>query len=316
MVKKLTVAITTYNRKEPLLEQLRSLEIQGMYDKYNIIVSDNCSDYDVDKWLDENLTKEFREIVTIHHNKYNIGGDCNIAQTFFLTETQWMWLLSDDDITEPVSLSVVFSDIEQNADVCAMKYSISGKFNRYEDKRVNNLYDFLKIHDGTKHSAGELVFMSNNVYNLEMLKPYIGKAPQYTHTYYSQLIPQMYAMKAEHLPVLFSSRCLTNYVLGRASYKAIYAYMSFSNLIYSNMELDNKEVQLIRSMWCSTRAFVSMLVQILDKNEKSRFFKKLRCDYYNPFSLSWFMFTILYNISSVVGYKNMKMLARLLKRKK
>src|SRR5574344_1254415 len=101
MNKKLTIVITTYNRRQPLYEQLHSLEIQGQYDKYSIIVSNNCSDYDVDKWLDEKLSLDFRNIVTVHNRKYNVGSDVNIAFSFQLVETQWMWLLSDDDVTEP-----------------------------------------------------------------------------------------------------------------------------------------------------------------------------------------------------------------------
>lgn len=85
--KQLTVVITTYNRKQPLIEQLQSLERQGRFDDYSIIISNNCSDYDVDVWLDEQLSPEFRKIVSIYNRKYNVGGDINIAFTFQLVDT-------------------------------------------------------------------------------------------------------------------------------------------------------------------------------------------------------------------------------------
>ena len=54
--KKLTVAITTYNRKEALITQLRSLECQGLYDKYQIMIFNNCSNYDVEGVLKDALS--------------------------------------------------------------------------------------------------------------------------------------------------------------------------------------------------------------------------------------------------------------------
>lgn len=65
MIKLLTVAIPTYNHKQFLLETLRSFEIQGHFDKYRVLVSNNCSDYNVNEWLSKNLTREFLDIITV-----------------------------------------------------------------------------------------------------------------------------------------------------------------------------------------------------------------------------------------------------------
>ena len=89
--KKLTVLIPTYNRKEPLREQLRSLEVQGLWDEYEIIISDNHSNYDVKEMINESFSADFVKIIRIERRSCNVGGDLNVSLSFQLPTTEWMW---------------------------------------------------------------------------------------------------------------------------------------------------------------------------------------------------------------------------------
>ena len=223
MEKKLTVVITTYNRKNELITQLKSLEIQGQYEKYNIVVYNNNSDYDVKSTLQDVLTPEFFKIVTVHNRKYNVGGGCNIALTFLQTESPWMWLLSDDDVTIPTSLDTVLSDIDTYTDVCWLKYSIDG-FAKFQDKKVGNLVELFDSFRTNGHMWGEFVFMSNNVYNLSNLEKVRGNILYWTMTCFSQIMGPLLAIKNEKQVMAFRSVPLTNYEAGRISYKLHYAW--------------------------------------------------------------------------------------------
>lgn len=287
MEKKLTVAITTYNRREYLITQLKSLECQGHYDQYAIIVFNNKSNYNVEEALREALSPDFMEIVTVKNRKYNVGGDCNIALSFQDVDTPWMWLLSDDDVTTPSSLETVLADIEKYQDVCWLKYSIEGGFKAFEDEKISDLAElFEKCSAEAGHGWGEFVFMSNNVYNMKYLYPYIGELIFYASTSFSQLIAPMFAMKNDNVPMILRSFRLTNYEGGRISYSNYYAYLNFPNLIYTRFSLTKTEIKGYKKIFnVKGRQLVSSLLDVKDKAVRCEYMKKYVMFYRfgNPF---------------------------------
>ena len=293
--KKLTIVITTYNRKQSLYKQLHSLEIQGLYDKYSVIVSNNCSDYDVDKWLDEKLSSDFRNIVTVHSHKYNMGGDINIALSFQLAETEWMWLLSDDDITEPNSISQIIGDINSNNEVCWIKYSIAGEYIPYDDLRIYKPVDFFNYFSSNGFGMGQMIFMSNNVYHIDKIRTYIGEAPKYADTCMSQLIPPLLTMKNSQVPMLLSSKSICNYVGGKISYALLFAVIRVKNLLYYDFKPNDEEVTAIKSLkYTSPRMCIGLLSSIATRKRRYMIFKKLFVDYFSFTSLRGWVFIIYY----------------------
>lgn len=182
----LTIVIPTYNRRERLLRQLRSIFSQHDSDKINVLICDNCSNYSVkDSIIQEFGDKENIEVVS---NKYNVGGDANIAMTFLRCKTKWMWLLSDDDETTSDSIHIVLKDIEKHPDIAYFKYSIEN-FVPYEEKQVSTLEDFVDYYHFGHYSGGNLIFMSNNVYNLEIIGPCYRNTLMLSFCRISQLLP-------------------------------------------------------------------------------------------------------------------------------
>ena len=234
MNKLLTVVITTYNRNQLLLETLKSFESQGLYDQYKILLSNNCSDYNVDEWLDKNLSKEFLDIITIFNRPYNVGGDINISFTFQLCDTKWMWLMSDDDKAMPDSIAVVLNDIIQMPDVAHIKYSIDG-YARLPDKLCYRFGDVLDvfISPDTKYGYGQ----------------FIGLAPYYANTCMTQLIPSIFAICKEHLQWKISSNYISNFEPYNASYEPIYAILNFVNIQLINADLNNQDIKKLRKLF-------------------------------------------------------------------
>ena len=124
MKKELSICIPTYNRKNNLIHQLNSLIYQEGASFVNIFVIDNCSNYDVEKAINEEFDKDKINNISIIRNKTNIGGSANIASIFFHCNTSWMWLLGDDDESNPNSIKKILEDINCHKDASLLKYSI------------------------------------------------------------------------------------------------------------------------------------------------------------------------------------------------
>lgn len=288
MGKELSIVITTYNRKEPLLEQLRSIEKQGLYDKYEVIISDNHSNYDVKEWVETSLSSDFLKNVSVVQRPMNIGGSLNITLSFQLAKTKWMWLLSDDDITEPNSIKTILDDIERhkNDDVCCVKYSISGRFAKNDDKIIDNVVDFFDYYTGT-HTAGEMVFMCNNLFNMEHLRKFFIDIAMNANTCMPQVLLPLLAVKNANKKIRLSPVSLTNYVAGRISYDLVRVYLSFGNMLYVKpLSMNAKEISSFKRIrFFGDKELIKVFADIKDKKLRWEMFKKIFVAHYNLFSL-------------------------------
>lgn len=103
MNKLLSIVIPTYNRKVELKCQLYRLlaEINKLHvlkkKNIEIIISDNCSDYDFVSFM-SNISFELpKEILRFSQNKENVGFDRNIEKLYNEATGEYIWFLSDDD---------------------------------------------------------------------------------------------------------------------------------------------------------------------------------------------------------------------------
>jgi glycosyltransferase involved in cell wall biosynthesis len=196
MNKILTVVITTFNRKERLKAQLKSLFTQPNYDTINIVISDNCSDYDLKGELSNSFSAQELAIVEIIHRPFNIGMTGNISNAFLLSKTKWLWLMSDDDLTTPNSIALILDHINQHPDTDLLKFTNIDEIERrqYGTQTVNNIPEMLLCCENNNIELGNLIFMSNNIYNIERLRPYLGSAFVYSYSYFPHVIPILSAL--------------------------------------------------------------------------------------------------------------------------
>lgn len=196
MKNELTIAIPTYNREDDIVRLLKSIERTDYHRLSEIIISDNNSPYDIECVLKRNFSEDFLKCCRIIVNHVNIGGPGNIKNQLLYCKTKWLWMIGDDDQVLPNSLDVIFRDIEDDPGCAFFRYSvakrISGteklRFVREENRTMYSLDDFMRYYEEKKRNKGNMVFMSNNVYNMELLSPYLNYAFTY-NTSITQLIP-------------------------------------------------------------------------------------------------------------------------------
>lgn len=303
MDKLLTVVMTTYNRKESLLETLRSFEVQGKFNKYKIIISNNCSNYDVGEWLKQNLSKEFLDIINIYNRPFNLGGDINVAFTHQLCETKWMWLMSDDDTVLLDSLEIVLNDIITMPEIAHIKYSIAG-FPPLQDKLCNKFTEVVEafIAPEVKAGYGQFVFMSNNIINVERVNAYIGNAPYYAHTCIPHLIPSIFAIKKDNSVWRISSKAIANYAQGKSTYVNTYVKINFVNIQLMDVDFSEDEIRKIKKMLIGFAGFkndIKALLALKSRSKRRLLFYHFWIGNFPLFSIKGILFFIYYHAKSI-----------------
>ncbi|MFV8327798.1 glycosyltransferase family 2 protein [Flavobacterium sp. ZS1P14] len=191
MNKQLTVVITTFNRENRLINQLKSLFNQPLYENLHIVVCDNCSDYNVAEVLSNSFSSKELTCIEIIKRSFNIGMIGNISSAFLLVKTKWMWLLSDDDETTQDSIATIIKFIEMYPLIMGLKFTNINDLNRkeYIQTDVGSISELLFFCKENEIDLGNFIFMSNNVYNMEIIKPYLGSAFEYSYSYFPHIIP-------------------------------------------------------------------------------------------------------------------------------
>ena len=185
----LTIAIPTYNRKKFLLNKLKFFTKIDNLDIEIIIVQNNSNTINL---VNKDDFKKFKNI-KIFNNKTNIGGNLNIIKCIELANSEWIWILGDDDDIHENSINLILDDLYSNLDksIICINYSTS----IYEHKKnqiIKNTYDFFDIFNKSKRSCSNTLFISANVLKLEDLKKNINYGYSYSESF------------APHLAMLFS----------------------------------------------------------------------------------------------------------------
>jgi abequosyltransferase len=204
----LTIVIPTYNREKRLLNLLGGLfnepDIMGVH----IVILNNCSGYDVHTSLHQAFGEKLSNTEIVTH-PFNVGMAINIASPFLYCKTKWLWILGDDDEVMPGCLNNILSDIDQYGSYGYIKYEFVNPNLKIlpikEPLDINSIDEYLDYYLSGEHSTGNMVFLSNNLYNMEILKPYLSYALMWSYTYIGHIIPVIFALcdnalKCRYLP--------------------------------------------------------------------------------------------------------------------
>ncbi|WP_130889692.1 glycosyltransferase [Fusobacterium varium] len=182
----LTISIPTYNRKNELERSINIL-LPQLSDQVNLLILDNASDYNIFEVYNE-ISENFKKFIKVKRNKNNIGMCSNIVKCFEETESEWMWLLGDDDIPSENSVKTILEDINKIEEkIVLMKYSsiISQEKENKIILGLENLIDFLYETNPEKR-YGNLLFISTSVYNvkkIKQMKNYMLYGYQFSNSY-------------------------------------------------------------------------------------------------------------------------------------
>jgi len=112
-----SICIPTYNREVHLNNCLNSILISSKKVKdfkFEVCISDNNSDYDI-----ESLVKKYQNSLNIKFvkNKKNLGFSLNAIQAVNMASGKFAWLIGNDDLVLPDTLSNIKNLIYKNPDV-------------------------------------------------------------------------------------------------------------------------------------------------------------------------------------------------------
>lgn len=211
---KLTIVIPTFNREKRLLNQLQSIYRQSKYKDIYIVILDNASEYDIEASLKAHFSEEELSILELIKRPFNIGMIGNMSNTFLYSKTDWMWLLSDDDEVTMDSLEIIFSKIDLYPNSSVLKFSIDG-IQSEENVTVNSIDSFIKYYKNSKreNSTGNLIFMSNNIFNVKVLSNYIEDNFSYSYTYIPHIMPILSSIINNNGEVKYFSESIVKFIL-------------------------------------------------------------------------------------------------------
>ncbi len=215
---RLTVVIPTYNREQRLKRTLDILEIQSDVN-FDIIILDNCSNYDVAQVLDKRKD-EFKGRVKIVYNKTNIGMALNLANAFIQKMDGWVWMLTDDDIPSVYAVEDIYEEIEHCHRIGVIHFSIC-EWDRYMDhgyKDFKSLHELMEFYQNSTidwqniHSySGDFIYFSNKVYNMKYVQAYYEKIFFYAYSSVPQLVPLLFMLNEESSGVRISNKKIVIY---------------------------------------------------------------------------------------------------------
>lgn len=249
----LTVVIPTYNREQRLRRTLDILEIQSD-DDFDIIILDNCSEYNVEQVLDKRDVG-FKNRVEIVHNKVNIGMAVNLANAFIQKRDGWVWMLSDDDIPSAYAIENIYEEIERCNNIGAIHFSIwkLDKYLKYgarDFKSLHELMEFYRCITADKprefNYNGDFIYLSNKVFNMMYVKAYYEKIFFYAYSSVPQLVPILFMLNEKTAKVRISNKKIVVYDMPEGDHWDRIKIMSGMRIITDfPLDLDNDDRKML-----------------------------------------------------------------------
>ena len=184
--KLLTIAIPTYNRNEILCRNLEELILQ-MGDWVELLIVDNASDIPVENSLKKLISGNSNPNIRIVRNKENIGGNANVLRCIEEANSDYIWILGDDDYPLKDALEKIHLEIKNREAMWISFYSPDDcQPTRSKNFHLKTLSDFLS----NLKSISELVFCSINIYSLK----YIRHGLEFGYAYQDKMAPHLISM--------------------------------------------------------------------------------------------------------------------------
>lgn len=179
-MKKLTITIPTFDRPESLKRSVpRLLEaIRSHKDEVGLLLIDNSSTIPVSETVAPILA-EFPDVeVKVIRNRANLGLTGNVLRCFELCETEWMWLMGDDDVIKDGALGVVLKGLEAHPD-CVFHNYVFNEWKRPQEYFSTGVSDFIEKID----YFPTVLFMSVGIFRLDAFLPNLRYGYLYAYSW-------------------------------------------------------------------------------------------------------------------------------------
>jgi|GEM_PF-5854132 len=186
----LSVVIPTYNRPVELVRTLEVVLPQARLFGVPVCILDNACPVPVESLMDS--FSEYRDLVRIVRNRVNVGGNANICKCFEVCESEWMWMLGDDDIPDQNGLLKILDEIEGLDERCCYVNFSCENFKHPVSLDMDGL-DALSKQVKNRAQASNLLFISAGIFKIPMCHKHMIDGYQNTYTC------------APHLAIVFSA---------------------------------------------------------------------------------------------------------------
>jgi glycosyltransferase involved in cell wall biosynthesis len=268
----LTIAIPTYNRNKTLKKNIVYL-LPQLNESIKLIIIDNASSEPISETLNEIINQNTHLQISIIRNKLNVGGNNNILRCLEYCETDYLWILGDDDIPRANAIQNILNTIRKNPDSCFINFSNDGveRSSSIKTKGINNFLshgvDFL----------GQIIFISSCIYSAKKLKESFTISYSWALTHAPQLILVLdYLKNHDDASCYISNEKIVdtdhqntdNLLMSAPIYVAMFipTLMSLPIEKISRNILEIKIKQLIHSWLTPRTIFLSLLKIAIDQN--------------------------------------------------
>lgn len=299
--KELTIVIPTYNRFEQLCRQLRSLSVQGNYDKYYLVLLDNHSDYSLKDEIDKaGFDSKFLNNIEIVERPINTRIGYNTGSLFLYNKTKWMYAMSDDDICTDDQLETLFSYIHKYPNASWIKFAI-GLYNRHEDIVIKSVKEFQKCYDSKKFISGDIFYIGNNLINTEILSDYLADSFEFCSCLLGFIMTFFHHLVAGNANIILSDKHVQKFVnnTNGDSWHGLPSLLKFAQNYDVRWENPNETKQLLRMVYLHFSVFevTSMLLKENDFHYQRYAYKRLRSTLFDKrMNVSNALVFLMYNI--------------------
>lgn len=188
----LTIAIPSWNRLTRLLTTLDSICNQSESKQVNLLILDNGSDQDYSPIV--NFLREKKQPFRYVRHKQNIGMCSNILRCVEESETEWVWILGDDDPVKDGSLVRVLNAININIDadiLCFYEVSNSNAVSTNSSLGLN-FQQYLDVEDSLKAISG----ISENIFRRRSFIAHLSHGFHYSTTLFPHLVVTLAIMSS------------------------------------------------------------------------------------------------------------------------
>jgi glycosyltransferase involved in cell wall biosynthesis len=175
-MKRLTIAIPTFNRNDVLRRHL-PVVLSQLTPECALVIVDNHSDEPVIETVGETLAAHPHLDITVVRNSTNIGGNANIIRCIELCETEWLWILGDDDLVKASAVQTVLERLGDYPDCTLLNFCGPGMV-RTQKTVTTGVSEFIDAWD----SFSNILFISVNIYNAAHLRPCVKFGYHYAYT--------------------------------------------------------------------------------------------------------------------------------------
>ncbi len=232
---KLSIIIATYNRSEYLKRTLRQLADSPVRDCRITILNNHSTDNTLS--VCDEYANNFQNFTVVTHPANLGGGSQNYIHAIEYCDTEYMWLLADDDTFDFSS----FSDVElaigsENFDIIQLGAHNDCSWNwGYEDTPKS------LISKGYKYFLYSS-FLPGTIFRYKYFIQYMKDAYFFLHYSYPHMPCLIYAYKND-IPIYLSKYRIVTALIGNQSYDLFIPFVGF--VMLSNMLESKKEKRMM-----------------------------------------------------------------------